>query len=135
MIKLILTLLLVIPIELHSESKGKYIPVTATYYNPTRSQCGSNHLVTASNDKIDLRKLRSGKLRWVAVSRDLRRHYNFGDTIIVRSDIKKLNGKWVVKDLMSKRHRNRIDFLSHEKNFLPNPSKILITKCSSTHNR
>lgn len=125
--------LLMIPMMLFS--KDEYTSVIATYYNPTRSQCGGNYLITASNDKIDLHKLKSGRIRWVAVSRDLRRQYNFGDTIIVKSNIKKLNGKWVVKDIMNKRHKNRIDFLSYEKNFLPNPSKVLITKYNSTHNK
>ena len=55
--------------------------VTVTQYNPVVSQCDEDPLVTADNSKIDLEKLRRGKIRWVAVSRDLLDRYNYGNVI------------------------------------------------------
>ena len=45
--------------------------VTVTVYNPVMEQCDSTPLITADNSEIDLKKLKQGKLKWVAVSRDL----------------------------------------------------------------
>ena len=102
--------------------------VTATYYH-----AGPKHGLlwhTASGKKIDVKKLNAGKLRWVALSRDLLRHYHYGDTIIVISDNPKLRGKWVVMDKMHRRHRNRIDFLTPSGNNLGmlKPTKVKIKK-------
>lgn len=101
--------------------------VKATYYNPVRSQC-INVDITADGSKIDMKKLRSGDIRWIAISRDLRVCYNFGDTVVVTSNNPKLSGEWVVKDVMGKRHKMRIDFLSHEKDFMLMPELVTIRK-------
>lgn len=105
--KKLLLALLFLPLSLYGQFN-----VTATYYH-----AGPKHKLswyTASGDKIDVKKLNSGKLRWVALSHDLLRHYKYGDTITVISNNLKLNGKWVVKDKMGRHHRRRIDFLSKE---------------------
>lgn len=86
--------------------------VTVTRYNPTREQCGSNSLVTADNSKINLEKLRKGIIRWVAVSRDLRRKFKYGDTIYIDSDDDNIRGHYEVHDTMHPRHTNRIDILT-----------------------
>ena len=65
--------------------------VTATYYNPVESQCSSNPLITADGSKINLKKLKEGKLRWIAISRDLRENYKYGDIVIIESDDYRLN--------------------------------------------
>lgn len=103
--------LLFIPLSLYGQFN-----VTATYYH-----AGPKHKLswyTASGDKIDVKKLNSDKLRWVALSHDLLRHYKYGDTITVISNNPELNGKWVVMDKMGKHHKNRIDFLSPSGNNL-----------------
>lgn len=105
--------------------------VTATYYH-----AGPKHGLswyTASGNKINTEQLNAGKLRWVALSRDLLRHYHYGDTIIVISDNPKLRGKWVVMDKMHQRHRNRIDFLAPSGNNLGmlKPTKVKIRKNSN----
>lgn len=102
--------------------------VTATYYHAGPKHGLSWH--TASGKKIDVKKLNAGKLRWVALSRDLLKHYHYGDTIIVISDNPKLRGKWVVMDKMHQRHRNRIDFLAPSGNNLGmlKPTKVKIKK-------
>lgn len=85
--------------------------VLATKYNPVKSQCDNDPLITADNSKIDLNKLNSHKLRWIAVSRDLLEHYSYGDKVLIKSSNTKLNGYWYVHDTMNKRFKNRIDFL------------------------
>ena len=104
--------------------------VLATYYNAVPNQCSGNHLITADGSRINKSKLKSGKIRWVAVSRDLRSKYKYGSKIYVYSSNKNLRGVWEVHDTMSKKYKNRIDFLFHEseKNPIIKPEKILIKK-------
>lgn len=59
--------------------------VLATYYNAVPNQCSGNHLITADGSRINKSKLKSGKIRWVAVSRDLRSKYKYGSKIYVYS--------------------------------------------------
>lgn len=102
--------------------------VTATYYNPVKSQCDGNPLVTADGSKINLKKLKNKEIRWIAVSRDLLKYYNYGDTVDIQSENSKLRGKWVVKDCMNKRFKKKIDFLSYEKDFMSKPETVKIRK-------
>ena len=88
--------------------------VLATKYNPVEEQCDSTPLITADNSKIDLNKLSNHELRWIAISRDLRSRYNYGDTVVVISDNPLLDGEWVVRDTMNPRFNKRIDFLVPE---------------------
>jgi len=100
-----------------------------TRYNATVSQCDDSPFKTADGSVIDPVKVKNGKQRWVALSRDLilddyrdqlfsndihwNGYFKFGDTINVRS--KKhpfINGKWVVHDCMSASAHNSIDFLT-----------------------
>ena len=98
----------------------------ASVYNAVVSQCDGNPFVTADGSKIDNKKLESGELRWVALSRDLidnkyrsklhpgtfKGEYKFGDTIRVESKTHPyMNGSWVVRDCMNKRYKSSIDFL------------------------
>ena len=63
------------PAQSNVKTKGHL--VSATKYHPVRSQCSGNPLVTADGSKISLTALKSGKLRWIAVSRDLLKNYSF----------------------------------------------------------
>ena len=93
------------------ESLEWYI-VTATYYNPVSSQCSGNPLITASGRKIDLEKLRKGHIKWIAVSRDLLKVFNYGDTVFLECDHDpEIEGEYVVVDTMHERHRRKIDLL------------------------
>ena len=87
--------------------------VTVTQYNPVAEQCDSTPLITADNSKIDLVKLKKGKLKWVAVSRDLRKHFKYGSTIIIRG-AGHMSGKYKVHDTMNPRFTNRVDILTAE---------------------
>lgn len=102
--------------------------VLATYYNAVPDQCNGNHLITADGSKINKNKLKQGKLRWVAVSRDLRSKYKYGSKIYVYSKNENLRGIWEVHDTMNKKYKNRIDFLFHEtkKHPIVKPERIFI---------
>jgi hypothetical protein len=106
-----------------------YDNVWGSLYNPEPEQCDETPTITADGSHIDT--LNASKQRWVAVSQDLlwspRRHrlfvkdtindhryqgrIKFGDTIWIESPNPRINGKWVVHDLMNKKYHNAIDFL------------------------
>ena len=65
--KLIFILLFIISIT----TKATVTHVTLTYYQPVKGQCDSKPLITADGSKINLNHLKSGKIRWCAISRDL----------------------------------------------------------------
>jgi hypothetical protein len=126
-----------------------YTAVKGTVYHPTVEQCGITPFVTATGE--DFSKKPINKIRWCAVSRDLlylkkqrglATHYagdgrlTFGDTIWVFSkEEPKVNGWWVVKDLMGTHYinrkgerilqENRIDFLQDHRD-----KKSLSLACS-----
>lgn len=91
---------------------------TLTIYNPEAGQCDATPLITASNAKIDVDKLRKNEIRWMALSRDLLKRWNgafsYGDTVRVTAGDESIDGLWVIKDNMNKRFRNRGDLLFHK---------------------
>lgn len=100
-------------IVVYGASARGWRDVTITVYNPTQGQCDDTPLITASNKTIDLLKLKQGKLRWCAVSRDLLKVHSYGDTIqVFIEDGHFLNGRYVIQDTMNKRFTNRIDLLT-----------------------
>ena len=105
--------------------------VLITWYNPVSSQCDADPLITADMSKINLDKLKNREIRWIAVSRDLLKKYNMGDTVIIESPNEKVNGEWVIHDKMNKRFEKRIDLLvSSEDNYynLRMPKEATIRK-------
>lgn len=92
-----------------------WVVVTATVYNPTEDQCDSDPLITADNSYIDLDLLKEKKIRWIAVSRDLRKDFKYGDEVMIECDHDpSINGIYEVRDTMNPRWKNRIDLLRHE---------------------
>jgi len=80
--------------------------VTLTTYKATESETDSTPNITASGFKITNPK----KHRIIAVSRDLKKKYKFGQKVrIVGAG--KYDGTYRVHDVMNKRYRNRIDIL------------------------
>lgn len=100
--------------------------VTAAKYHPVKNQCYGNPFITADGSKINLSELKSGKIRWIAVSRDLLRYYNYGDTVIVITDNKKISGRWIIHDTMSSRYKRKIDFLIHPSHTHDIPRQVKI---------
>jgi hypothetical protein len=86
-----------------------------TVYNPEAGQCDGSPLVTASNQLISKIKLRSGSIRWMALSRDLLKrwggHIHYGDTVNLSAGDPTVDGLWVVQDTMNSRFRKRGDLL------------------------
>ena len=80
--------------------------VTLTTYKASEAETDSTPNITASGFKITNPK----KHRIIAVSRDLKKKYKFGQKIrIVGAG--KYSGTYKVQDVMNKRYKNRIDIL------------------------
>lgn len=87
--------------------------VTLTYYQPVKEQCDNKPLITADGSKINLNYLKSGKIRWCAISRDLL--YLFPKGKPKRIYIEGF-GTYQVRDVMNRRFRHSVDILIHPKN-------------------
>jgi len=116
---LVLILLYAIPIQ-SSYIKGdrvvkKHFHVVATCYNAYASQTDNTPLITADGSKIN-HKNPYGH-RWIAISRDLKKQIEFGDSVFI-TDAGIYNGFWIVKDLLNYRYTSRIDFLVGKANVI-----------------
>lgn len=84
--------------------------VTVTCYQPVKEQCDENPLITADGSKIDLHKLKQGKIKWCAISRDLL-------WLFPKNKPKRVHihgyGIYEVRDVMNKRFTHRVDILLH----------------------
>ena len=80
--------------------------VTLTTYKASENETDSTPNITASGFKITNPK----KHRIIAVSRDLKKKYKFGQKIRI-TNAGKYNGTYRVHDVMNKRYKNRIDIL------------------------
>jgi 3D (Asp-Asp-Asp) domain-containing protein len=88
--------------------------VTLTCYQPVAEQCDGDYLHTADNSEIDLKKLKSGKLKWVAISQDLLWLIPMGSKVKISDEESgKCYGIYTVKDKMHKRWNHRMDILIH----------------------
>ena len=94
-------------------TKATVTHVTLTYYQPVKGQCDSKPLITADGSKINLNHLKSGKIRWCAISRDLL--YLFPKGKPKRIYIEGF-GTYQVRDVMNRRFRHSVDILIHPKN-------------------
>lgn len=95
-----------------AQSKNVITHVTLTCYQPVKSQCNDEPLVTSDGSKINLHHLKKGVIKWCAISRDLL-------YLFPKNKPKKVwiegYGEYLVKDVMNKRHKHRIDILIHPK--------------------
>ena len=107
--KLLFILLFIISIT----TRATVTHVTLTYYKPVKGQCDSKPLITADGSKINLNHLKSGKIRWCAISRDLL--YLFPKGKPKRIYIEGF-GTYQVRDVMNRRFRHSVDILIHPKN-------------------
>lgn len=106
------------------------ITVKASLYHANVPQQGwGDGSTTASGDRIPIKELKQGSIKWLSISRDLHTkyggRYKFDDTITVCGN-NDYCGKWVVKDLMNKRYTKRIDFLQHSSNKKVPPTTLTI---------
>ena len=97
--------------------------VTLTTYKASESETDSTPNITASGFKITNPK----KHKIIAVSRDLKKKYKFGQKVRI-TGAGKYNGTYRVHDVMNKRYRNRIDILIGDKDKQTKLKKIKIYK-------
>ena len=98
------------PEEFMDEENVTSYTVTATVYNPVSKQCDSTPLITADSSNIDLTKLENGEIRWIAVSRDLLEHFNYGEKVMI-SGHDDISGIYEIHDTMNRRYNRCIDIL------------------------
>lgn len=99
--------------------------VTLTTYNATKSQCDNNPNKTANGTIIDHKKLKQGKLKYCAISRDLLWCIPMGSIIYIDG-----HGRYEVVDTMNARFKHYVDILQHhtQKNFKKEKIKIVLVK-------
>jgi 3D (Asp-Asp-Asp) domain-containing protein len=108
------------------ENQDKFIThVTLTTYNPCKEQCNEDFLHTADNSFIDLEKLKKGKIKWCAISRNLLFAIPLGSIIEIEG-----HGIYEVKDTMNARYAHCIDILQDESqpNFKKHKVKVTLIK-------
>jgi 3D (Asp-Asp-Asp) domain-containing protein len=94
--------------EIIEKKKLPYDLVTVTTYTISVGQTDSTPLITASGYKLD--SINPKKQKVIAISRDLKRKYKFGQKVRVKG-AGKLDGVYTVRDLMASRWRKKIDIL------------------------
>ena len=82
--------------------------VSLSTYRADTAETDSTPLITASGFKLD--SLNPKKHRVIAISRDLKALFSFGDKVKL-SNAGKFNGIWFIHDVMNKRYKNKIDIL------------------------
>ena len=99
--------------------------VTLTTYNATKAQCDNNPNKTANGTIIDHKKLKQGKLKYCAISRDLLWCIPMGSIIYIDG-----HGRYEVVDTMNARFKHYVDILQHhtEKNFKKEKIKVILVK-------
>ena len=120
-IKIVLLSLFIVPIVLSDTQQSEmkvinevnkpkldYHIVKVTMYTTDPKQTDSTPLETASGFILD--SLNPKKHRIIAVSHDLKRELKWGQRVKV-AGIGKWDGIYVVRDLMNKRFKKRIDIL------------------------
>lgn len=90
------------------EETSDFIRVKATMYTVSESQTDDTPLITASGYK--LHPSNPKKHRIIAVSRDLKRKFKFGEKVRVEG-VGKHSGIYYVQDVMNSRWTNKIDIL------------------------
>ena len=117
---------LVASVTFAKEKEKKFIThVTLTTYNAVTSQCDNTPLITADGTKIDVKKLKKGKIKYCAVSRDLLWCIPLGSVVHIEG-----HGYYEVRDTMNERFDHYIDILQHtsQKNFKKSKVRVEVVK-------
>ena len=115
-----------LPTSSKNNSKSSFTThVTVTTYNAVRSQCDKTPTITADGTRIDNKKLKNGKQRIVAISRDLLHEIPLGSTISIEG-----HDCYVVRDIMNPRFNHCIDILQHpsKENFKKKKIKVKLVE-------
>jgi 3D (Asp-Asp-Asp) domain-containing protein len=96
---------------------GRSYTVTATVYQAVAGQTDATPFITADNSRI--RPRYGSHTRWLALSPDLLKQgggkFDYGDKVQVGGVSPQLDGVYTVHDTMNRRHRHRIDILTHRR--------------------
>lgn len=109
----------------YSFSIDVFKQVALTTYTTDSNQTDSTPLITASGLKLD--SLNPKKHRVIAISRDLKELFSFGDKVML-SNAGKYNGIWFIHDLMNKKWKNKIDILINPNDPQMSLEKVVISK-------
>lgn len=107
------------PAKLRTERQpvSRTYKVTATVYQAIPSQTDGSPFITADNSRI--RPRYGSHTRWLALSPDLLKQgggrFHYGDKVQVSQVSPQLDGVYTVHDTMNRRHRRRIDILTHRR--------------------
>ena len=112
-------------VEIEENNLEEVGVVTVTTYKASSEETDSTPNITASGFKIS--KKNPKKHRIIAVSRDLKRKLKFGQRVRLRN-AGKYNGEYVVRDVMNKRYKKRIDILINPKDKQTKLSKVKVYK-------
>jgi 3D (Asp-Asp-Asp) domain-containing protein len=134
--KILLSLLLMFPLLVGIGSgvkiastftavKPPVITVTLTTYTVDQSQTDDTPLITASGFKLD--HLNPRRHRVIAISRDLKARFKFGSRVRI-TNAGRFNGVYVVRDLMNKRFRRKIDILINPRDKHTKLTNVIINK-------
>lgn len=120
--KKIISIFIGLSITLSLSAKRVVTHVRLTSYNPVRSQCNKEPLVTADGTIINLVKLKNKKIKYCAVSRNLLWLFPYGTKILIEG-----KGIYEVHDTMDVRFSHCIDILQYptEKNFKLDKVKVV----------
>jgi len=99
--------------------------VNLSTYKADTTETDSTPLITASGFKLD--SLNPKKHRVIAISRDLKELFSFGDKVKL-SNAGKFNGIWFIRDLMNKKYRNKIDILINPSDRQISLERVVISK-------
>jgi 3D (Asp-Asp-Asp) domain-containing protein len=134
--KILLSLLLMFPLlagigsgvkiaSTFSTVKSLALTVTLTTYTVDPSQTDNTPLITASGFKLD--NLNPRRHRVIAISRDLKARFKFGSRVRI-TNAGRFNGVYVVRDLMNKRFRRKIDILINPEDKHTKLTNVIINK-------
>ncbi len=124
--KLVIVFILALITSVSYANEKKFVThVTLTTYKAVASQCDSTPLITADGTKIDLKKLKKGKIKYCAVSRDLLWCIPLGSVVHIEG-----HGYYEVRDTMNERFDHYIDILQHtsQKNFKKSKVRVEVVK-------
>lgn len=100
-----------------NQSGSRAYTVTATVYQAVAGQTDASPFITADNSRI--RPRYGSSVRWLALSPDLLKQgggkFHYGDKVQVGGVSPQLDGVYTVHDTMNRRHRHRIDILTHRR--------------------
>ena len=99
--------------------------VSLSTYKADTSETDSTPLITASGFKLD--SLNPKKHRVIAISRDLKELFAFGDKVKL-TNAGKFNGIWFIHDLMNKKYKNKIDILINPGDRQMSLERVVISK-------